>query len=75
MEMKDLLKKKVGNYRVTCEPCQTKFQDEDCFTASISSVIKQGEGADALYYEIEFDFSYTKGNFKDLYIILFIVAY
>eukprot|EP00029_Vermamoeba_vermiformis_P002818 TRINITY_DN1317_c0_g2_i3.p1 TRINITY_DN1317_c0_g2~~TRINITY_DN1317_c0_g2_i3.p1 ORF type:complete len:240 (+),score=5.13 TRINITY_DN1317_c0_g2_i3:66-722(+) len=62
VELTDLLKKKVGNYQVTLVPCQTKFRGEDCFTASISSVVKQGEGADALYYGLEFDFSYAKAE-------------
>eukprot|EP00029_Vermamoeba_vermiformis_P002817 TRINITY_DN1317_c0_g2_i2.p1 TRINITY_DN1317_c0_g2~~TRINITY_DN1317_c0_g2_i2.p1 ORF type:complete len:240 (+),score=2.58 TRINITY_DN1317_c0_g2_i2:66-722(+) len=62
VQMKELLKKKVGNYQVTLVPCQTKFRGEDCFTASISSVVKQGEGADALYYGLEFDFSYAKAE-------------
>eukprot|EP00029_Vermamoeba_vermiformis_P002819 TRINITY_DN1317_c0_g3_i2.p1 TRINITY_DN1317_c0_g3~~TRINITY_DN1317_c0_g3_i2.p1 ORF type:complete len:215 (+),score=26.44 TRINITY_DN1317_c0_g3_i2:56-646(+) len=47
-DLKALLKQRVGNYQVTKVPQQSQFQNRDCFAASISTVVKEGEGADAI---------------------------
>ncbi len=60
--MKELLKKKVGNYQIKSAPHQKEFQSQDCFSASIATVVKQGEGADAIYYQITFAFDYAPGK-------------
>lgn len=67
IELKQLLKKKIGNYQVTIAPHQGKFQNRDCFYAEIKSIVKQGKGADAFYYRISFAYNYRTGNWIQKY--------
>jgi hypothetical protein len=62
VELKELLRKKVGNYKVITPPHQGTFQNEPCFRAELDTVIKQGTGSDAFYYNMTFVFNFTQGT-------------
>lgn len=74
LELKELLRKKVGNYKVTRKPHNSTFQDKECFSAQISTVVQEEiPGSRLFYYQMSFNFSYHVGTLYSIIICILLL--